>query len=160
MQNCMNECRRSWVPFSTWGVPFGTFRVSNGTWSRHDTYAMVGRLLTLFQCVFRVFMLFEKYFLRVWPWNTFLLCYKLYETYLNLIKNWCSLYWWSLLQQISVSWLAKHNNHKQKSFMASNQNFSHSTIHDINRWVRSFDFSTKTNFYCLQTRRNQGSEEC
>ena len=30
--------------------------------------------------------------------------------------------------------------------MANNQNFSHSTIHDINRWVRSFDFSTKTNF--------------
>ena len=30
--------------------------------------------------------------------------------------------------------------------MASNHNFSHSTIHDINRWVRCFDFSTKTNF--------------
>ena len=30
--------------------------------------------------------------------------------------------------------------------MASNHNFSHSTIHDINRWVRNFDFSTKTNF--------------
>ena len=30
--------------------------------------------------------------------------------------------------------------------MANNQHFSHSTIHDINRWVRSFDFSTKTNF--------------
>ena len=30
--------------------------------------------------------------------------------------------------------------------MASSHNFSHSTIHDINRWVRSFDFSTKTNF--------------
>ena len=30
--------------------------------------------------------------------------------------------------------------------MASNHNFSHSTIHDITRWVRSFDFSTKTNF--------------
>ena len=30
--------------------------------------------------------------------------------------------------------------------MASNHNFSHSTIHDINRWIRSFDFSTKTNF--------------
>ena len=30
--------------------------------------------------------------------------------------------------------------------MTSNHNFSHSTIHDINRWVRSFDFSTKTNF--------------
>ena len=30
--------------------------------------------------------------------------------------------------------------------MASNQNFSYSTIHDINRWVRSFDFFTKTNF--------------
>ena len=29
--------------------------------------------------------------------------------------------------------------------MASNHNFSHSTIHDINRWVCSFDFSTKTN---------------
>ena len=30
--------------------------------------------------------------------------------------------------------------------MASNHNFSHSIIHDINRWVHSFDFSTKTNF--------------
>ena len=30
--------------------------------------------------------------------------------------------------------------------MASNQNFSYSTIHDINKWVCSFDFSTKTNF--------------
>ena len=30
--------------------------------------------------------------------------------------------------------------------MASNHNFSHSTIHDINRWIRSFDFNTKTNF--------------
>ena len=29
--------------------------------------------------------------------------------------------------------------------MASNHNFSHSTIHDSNRWVCSFDFSTKTN---------------
>ena len=29
--------------------------------------------------------------------------------------------------------------------MASNHNFSYSTIHDINRWVYSFDFSTKTN---------------
>jgi len=30
--------------------------------------------------------------------------------------------------------------------MANNQNFPYSTIHDINRWVRSFDFSTKTYF--------------
>ena len=30
--------------------------------------------------------------------------------------------------------------------MASNHNFSHSSIHDINRWVCSVDFSTKTNF--------------
>ena len=30
--------------------------------------------------------------------------------------------------------------------MASNHNISHSTIYDINRWVRSFDFNTKTNF--------------
>ena len=30
--------------------------------------------------------------------------------------------------------------------MASNQKFSHSITHDINRWVRSFDFGTKTNF--------------
>ena len=30
--------------------------------------------------------------------------------------------------------------------MANNQNFPHSTIHDINRWVCSFDFSTKSNF--------------
>ena len=30
--------------------------------------------------------------------------------------------------------------------MANKQNFSHSIIHDINKWVHSFDFSTKTNF--------------
>ena len=30
--------------------------------------------------------------------------------------------------------------------MPSNHNFFHSTIHAINRWVCSFDFSTKTNF--------------
>ena len=30
--------------------------------------------------------------------------------------------------------------------MASNQNFSHPTIHDINRWVHNFDISTKINF--------------
>ena len=30
--------------------------------------------------------------------------------------------------------------------MANNQNFPRSTIHTINRWVCSFDFSTKTNF--------------
>ena len=64
----------------------------------------------------------------------------------NLIRNWCSLCKWFLLRQISASRLVEHNNHKQKSSMASNHNFSHSTIHDINRWVRSFDFSTKTNF--------------
>ena len=34
----------------------------------------------------------------------------------------------------------------QELYMSNNQNFPHSTIHDINRWVRSFDFSTKTNF--------------
>ena len=34
----------------------------------------------------------------------------------------------------------------QKLFIASNQNFPHSITHDINRWVRSFDFGTKTNF--------------
>ena len=37
--------------------------------------------------------------------------------------------------------------------MASNHNFSHSTIHDINRWVRSFDFSTKTNFTAFKLER-------
>ena len=30
--------------------------------------------------------------------------------------------------------------------MTSSYNFSHSTTHDINRWVRNFDFNTKTNF--------------
>ena len=34
----------------------------------------------------------------------------------------------------------------QELSMANNQNFPHSTIHDINRWIRSFDFSTKSNF--------------
>ena len=30
--------------------------------------------------------------------------------------------------------------------MASSQKFSHSTIHNLNKWVCSFDFNTKTNF--------------
>jgi len=30
--------------------------------------------------------------------------------------------------------------------MAGNQNFPHSITHDISRWVRRFDFVTKTNF--------------
>ena len=34
----------------------------------------------------------------------------------------------------------------QELYMANNQNFPRSTIHDINRLVCSFDFSTKTNF--------------
>ena len=34
----------------------------------------------------------------------------------------------------------------QELYMANNQNFPHSIIHNINRWVHSFDFSTKTNF--------------
>ena len=34
--------------------------------------------------------------------------------------------------------------------MASNHNFPLSTIHDINRWFRSFDFSTKTNFIAFK----------
>ena len=34
--------------------------------------------------------------------------------------------------------------------MASNHNFSHSTIQDINRWDRIFDFCTKTNFIAFK----------
>ena len=34
--------------------------------------------------------------------------------------------------------------------MVSDHNFSHSTIHDINKWVRSFDFNTKTNFIAIK----------
>ena len=30
--------------------------------------------------------------------------------------------------------------------MAKNQNFPHSTIDDINTWVRSFNFSIESNF--------------
>ena len=37
--------------------------------------------------------------------------------------------------------------------MANNQNFSHSTIHDINRWVCSIDFSTRTNFTAYKLER-------
>ena len=37
--------------------------------------------------------------------------------------------------------------------MASNHNFSHSTIRDINGWIRSFDFSTKTNFTTFKLER-------
>ena len=58
-----------------------------------------------------------------------------------------------LLQQISASRLAKHNNHKKKSSMANNHNFSHSAIQDISRWVHSFDFSAKTNFTAYKLER-------
>ena len=34
----------------------------------------------------------------------------------------------------------------QELSIANSQNFPHSTIDDINRWVHSFDFGTKTNF--------------
>ena len=34
----------------------------------------------------------------------------------------------------------------QELSIDNNQNFPHSFIHDINRWVCSFDFSTKSNF--------------
>ena len=40
----------------------------------------------------------------------------------------------------------KNSNHIQKLFMANNQNPPHSITHDINRWVCSLDFVTKTNF--------------
>ena len=40
----------------------------------------------------------------------------------------------------------KNNNHVQQLFMSNNQNPPHSITHDINRWVCSFDFVTKTNF--------------
>ena len=79
MQNGVNEHRWSWVP--------------NGTLSRHWAWAMVGQLLTLFQCVFCIFKSFEIFFLCLWPWNTLLLNYKLFEIDLNLIKKWSSLFW-------------------------------------------------------------------
>ena len=53
------------VPFGTSKVPIGTSRVSNGIGPCHNTHVMVGRLLTLFQCVFRVFAFFEKNLLRL-----------------------------------------------------------------------------------------------
>ena len=117
MQNRVNEPWWSWVSFGTWRVSFGTFRVLNGALMRRLAYAMVGRLLMLFRRMFCVFMFFERYFLHLWP-----------------------------CKRISASRLAKHNNHKQKSSMARNQNFSHSTIYDIYGWFYSFDFSTKTIF--------------
>ena len=75
MQSCMELHEWAMVELSA------TFRVSNDTWSHRDAYVVVGRLLMLFQCVFRIFMFFEKYFLRLWSWNTLLLNYKLSETY-------------------------------------------------------------------------------
>ena len=42
--------------------------------------------------------------------------------------------------------LSRNINHIQELFMANNQNPPYSTIHDINRWVRSYDPITKTNF--------------
>ena len=94
MQNCISVRWKgcvplgTWrVPFSTFGVPFGTFkvpiatfRVLNGTGPRHNAHAMVGWLLMIFQCMFRVFMFFEKHLLRLWSWNTLLVSYKLSET--------------------------------------------------------------------------------
>ena len=41
--------------------------------------------------------------------------------------------------------------------MANNQNFHHSTIHDINRWVRSFDFSTEEDKIWLDGPDGSGS---
>ena len=77
MQNRVNEPWWSWVSFGTWRVSFNTFRVLNGTLMRRLAYAMVGRLLMLFRRMFYVFKFFERYFLHLWPWNTFLLSYKL-----------------------------------------------------------------------------------
>ena len=67
---------------------------------------------------------------------------------LKLIYTWLKtrVAYFGICKQISTSRLARHNNQKQELSMASNKKFSHSTIHDINRWVRNFDFSTKTNF--------------
>ena len=47
--------RHFWSVVGTLKVLIGTFRVPNGTWPRHDAHAMVGRLLTLFPCMFRIF---------------------------------------------------------------------------------------------------------
>ena len=126
---------REWeVPLSTWGVPFGTLKVPNSTWPHHDAYAMVGQLLRFSNACF-TFSCFLKNIFFIYDHET--LSYSVTNSLKpisNLIKSWCSLYKWVLLQQIS------------KSSMASNQKFSQSTIHDINRWVRSFDFNTRTKF--------------
>ena len=85
--NCMNVWWRAYVPLGTRGVPFDTFgvpinafRVPNGTWPRHNAHAMVGRLCTLFQCMFYV-SFFEKHLHRLSSWNSLLVYYKLFETY-------------------------------------------------------------------------------
>ena len=44
----------------------------------------------------------------------------------------------------------KKRYHTQQSTMANNQNRLHSIAQDINRWVRSFDFATKTNFFAFK----------
>ena len=77
--NCMSVRLRDCVPLGKWSVPFGTLGVPNCTWPHRDTRAMVGWLLTLFQCAF--FSFFEKHLLRLWSWNTLLVSYKLSETY-------------------------------------------------------------------------------
>jgi len=41
----------------------------------------------------------------------------------------------------------------QELSMTNNQNFPRSAIRDINRWVRSIDFSTKTNFTAYKLER-------
>ena len=53
------------VPFSTFKILIDTVRVPNGTGPRHNTHTMVGRLLTIFQCMFHVFVFFEKHLLRL-----------------------------------------------------------------------------------------------
>ena len=72
------------------------------------------------------------------------------QTLWNLFKTWLGTdiaYIDDLsYNKVFASRLKKHNNLKQKSSVANNQKFSNSTIYDINRWVHSFDFSTKVNF--------------
>ena len=50
---------------------------------RHLRSAVGGLTPHAFPIVFHVFRFFEKYFLRVWPWITFVFSYKLFETYLK-----------------------------------------------------------------------------
>ena len=141
-----NFAYRDWVPIGPLevpigipGVPIGTFRVPIGT----------PNFSPIFTFFLRVFGFFRKTFYPFWTVKHFPSLLQTLWTYLNMIGD----FFFFLKKTYLI--IKSTNNlyiktiksyHTQQSFMVFNQNPSHSIAHDINRWVRSFDFATKTNF--------------